>query len=352
MNGLLTNPMFNMGIGLLSSRGRPEGLLTGMNQLNQNVRASQAQQYQAAIMEQMKKKATQEAQQKILQDQANRMAATTMVPGAGPVMPGMQPPQEPQLNENLYTQFQADPAFRADYLKSQLPKPSAPPNSWEEYLASQGLPLNTPPSPELAKNYESFIMRKAREGSPKTEISLGERKAQVEAQKELMGIDKGINLVSDLVSIVDKNPDVVGGIGAARQSVGGVIGSVGENLGLDFVQSAGGFIAPEQKEAWDIKSGYLRAQLLPSVLNDTSRFSDKDMQLVKEAITITDNARSGRQAKEALLLIEDVLKGDRELAEKRYETLTGIKPESRDDSPKLSEEQRARLEELRRKHGR
>ncbi|MEW8027736.1 MAG: hypothetical protein AB2776_18805 [Candidatus Thiodiazotropha endolucinida] len=91
MQGLLGNPIFNMGIGLLAERGQPRGLLAGLQ-------LAQRANYQNALMKSMEQK--QALALKAQEEKENQQAALTRlakeytatpIPGSGPISQNPQP---------------------------------------------------------------------------------------------------------------------------------------------------------------------------------------------------------------------------------------------------------------------
>lgn len=166
LQGLLSSPMFNLGIGLLSTRGRPEGLLAGMNQLNRNVSASQNAQYQQAIMEQLKKKGEEEERQRRAQQQLPNLLATSQVPqGQIDATQGGLPTIGPQGQAFQFDQNQADmirnmmqayPGVAQEMIKNQvLPQQPKQTNAAQK-LIEAGL---VPGTPEFQKAMMDSIMK-------------------------------------------------------------------------------------------------------------------------------------------------------------------------------------------------
>lgn len=94
--GLLSNPLFNMGLGLLAERGQPSGLLAGLQ-------LAQQSNYQNALINNMRRKQelAQKQDQRIDDQQTALMRlarshGSTQIPGSGPLNSNPQPAH--QLN--------------------------------------------------------------------------------------------------------------------------------------------------------------------------------------------------------------------------------------------------------------
>ena len=83
MNGLLDNPLLHLGIGLLSQKGRPEGLLSGIQSYSQIAKAQQDAEMKKAQFDAMQRQQEQAVMQQQAQQEAQRRIAESMAMGQG-----------------------------------------------------------------------------------------------------------------------------------------------------------------------------------------------------------------------------------------------------------------------------
>lgn len=123
-NGLLSSPLLNIGLGLLSQRGRPEGLSSGL--LN-----AQKAAYQQQIMDQMRHQQEQLASQQDARRQLASQLSASPVPGSGP------------LNANPQAAYAADPMQQAMLQNVATGAPGA----FDQMVQNQvAPPIKNPPS--------------------------------------------------------------------------------------------------------------------------------------------------------------------------------------------------------------
>ena len=121
--------------------------------------------------------------------------------------------------------------------------------------------------------------------------------------QQLSSDDTTLEMVRNVITGIEKNPQAVGWLGNTKELAAGLTGQFG-GTGQDIAQMI------ESNDEIQVRAGLrmLTGMLVPRVLNDTShRYTDKDMERVEKVNTALRNVTSPRQAIENLRVVEDVI---------------------------------------------
>ncbi len=125
---------------------------------------------------------------------------------------------------------------------------------------------------------------------------------QSDLEGEVLSQSQGVTQLQDLIKSIEENPGSVGIIGSARETIGGVVGQI--------FPAAGEAISPDSLVETRTKMRTVIAPLISTITGDTSgRYSDRDIQMTREASRALDNASNAQQAGTALSTILQVMEG-------------------------------------------
>lgn len=265
LQGLLSNPMFNIGAGLLASSGpslQPVGfgqaLVGGLNYANQR-QAEQMQLQQARQqieMQQAQAEQAKQRQQALGQLQGLFMPSQTPGPVVSQVAPAIGTPEGQAMLPGLLAQL-APEAFAQQLFAQQFAKPEAPRLStgMNDFMAMN--PQLQPGTPEFSEAYKQFAMQSDPNGSALEQVQLElslmqlkdareqrEREEQTVAQERRGMYRDTVNDLKKLEEMADLNRKLEGSFLAAgmvspdlRRDVASVKQSIMQAMGQDTTKA-------------------------------------------------------------------------------------------------------------------
>ncbi len=140
-------------------------------------------------------------------------------------------------------------------------------------------------------------------GRTPEDIAISDPVRRRRAEATIQGNANIMSEISDLMAGIEGEPTAVGAVGATREVVGGLVGQVADLFDSEKLGRLASFISPDQLTIIRTKAATLRALLLPVMSGDDSRYSDRDMLNVENALRVMETTADSRQALSSLATI-------------------------------------------------
>ncbi len=140
-------------------------------------------------------------------------------------------------------------------------------------------------------------------GRTPEDIAISDPVRRRRAEATIQGNANIMSEITDLMGGIAEEPTAVGGVGATREIVGGLVGQVADLFDSEKLANLASFISPDQLTVIRTKAATLRALLLPVMSGEDSRYSDRDMKNVEQALRVMETTADSRQALSSLATI-------------------------------------------------
>ena len=140
-------------------------------------------------------------------------------------------------------------------------------------------------------------------GRTPEDIAISDPVRRRRAEATIQGNANIMSEITDLMGGIAAEPTAVGGVGATREVLGGLVGQVADLFDSEKLASLASFISPDQLTIIRTKAATLRALLLPVMSGEDSRYSDRDMKNVEQALRVMETTADSRQALSSLATI-------------------------------------------------
>ena len=134
-------------------------------------------------------------------------------------------------------------------------------------------------------------------GVPSFEVPKSMKEDLTEA---IHGADGMLSELTKLRDLIEGNPEAVGLVGEGLEAVAGVVGQVGDATGLWGSENINKLVGADQISKIRSQATVLEGQLLPFVLNEDNRFTDKERQIVRDAFGVLKRATNASQSMEKI----------------------------------------------------
>jgi hypothetical protein len=143
-------------------------------------------------------------------------------------------------------------------------------------------------------------------GSDKSKIVQAEARNNVASER-----------LASQIAMIEKHPEVVGGIARGREFVGGITDQVGAQLGSPSIRETASKISPDILTTYSTNAQFIEAQLLPTISGDNSgRYTDTERDIARTALKMLEGATGPAQTVTALKAANAMLSGDTDMAQK------------------------------------